>query len=152
VVITLAGAAPGDEDKVAALLAELAGFYGGTPEGTPPARAAAVRDALFGAPPLACALLAWDGQDLAGMAAYSFLWPAAGLTASLYLKELYVAAAYRRAGVGRLLMDELTGIAARRGLSRIEWTTDAPNREARAFYAALGAEPLTSKIFYRTVL
>ena len=55
-------------------------------------------------------------------AAYSFLRPAAGLTASLYLKELYVAAAYRRAGVGRLLMDELNKIAARRGLSRMEWT------------------------------
>jgi GNAT superfamily N-acetyltransferase len=150
-VITLADAAPGDTDKVTGLLAELAGFYGGEPKGTPAERAQAVRDALFGAPPLGQALLAWDGRDLAGMAAYSFLWPAVGVTASLYLKELYVAAAYRRAGVGRLLMDELGVIAARRGLSRVEWTTDTPNQEARAFYAALGAEPLTSKIFYRVV-
>ena len=150
-MVTLADAAPGDADKVAALLAELAGFYGGAPQGTPAERAQAVRDALFGTPPLGSALLAWDGPELAGMAAYSFLWPAVGVTASLYLKELYVAAAYRRAGVGRLLMDELGVIAARRGLSRIEWTTDAPNGEARAFYAALGAEPLTSKIFYRVV-
>ena len=150
-MITIADAAPGDTGKVAALLAELAGFYGGTPQGTPAERAEAVRVALFGNPPLGHALLAWDGPDLAGMAAYSFLWPAVGLTASLYLKELYVAAAYRRTGVGRLLMDELGLIAARRGLSRVEWTTDAPNQEAQAFYAALGAKPLTSKVFYRVV-
>jgi len=148
-VITLADAAPGDEDKIAALCAELDGYYGDAPEGTPAQRAGTVRDVLFGAPPLACALLAWDGPDLAGMAAYSFLWPAAGLSASLYLKELYVAAAYRRAGVGRMLMDGLGAVASRRGLSRVEWTTDALNEGAQAFYAALGAKPLPSKIFYR---
>jgi GNAT superfamily N-acetyltransferase len=147
-VITLA-AAPGDEDKIATLCAELDRYYGDVPEGTPAERARGVRDALFGAPPLAYALLAWDGPDLAGMAAYSFLWPAAGLTASLYLKELYVAAAYRRAGVGRVLMDGLGAIAARRGLSRVEWTTDTANEGAQAFYETLGAKPLTSKVFYR---
>jgi GNAT superfamily N-acetyltransferase len=116
-VITLADIAPGDEDKIAALCAELDLFYGGAPEGTPAERAAAVRDVLLGVPPLAHALLAWDGPELAGMAAYSFLWPAAGLSASLYLKELYVAEAYRRAGVGRLLMAGLYDVAWRRGLS-----------------------------------
>jgi GNAT superfamily N-acetyltransferase len=150
-VITLADAAPGDEDKVAALCAELDGYYGNVPQGTPAERAEAVRDVLFGAPPLACALLAWDGPVLAGMAAYSFLWPAAGLTASLYLKELYVVAAYRQAGVGRMLMDGLGAVAARRGLSQVEWTTDAMNEGARAFYEALGAKPLASKIFYRAI-
>jgi ribosomal protein S18 acetylase RimI-like enzyme len=83
------------------------------------------------------------------MAAYSFLWPAAGLTTSLYLKELYVGAAHRRAGVGRALMDGLGAIAARLGLSRVEWTTDTSNEGAQALYEALAAKPLTSKIFYR---
>jgi GNAT superfamily N-acetyltransferase len=73
------------------------------------------------------------------------------LGASLYLKELYVAEAYRRAGVGRLLMDGLHDFARRRGLSRVEWTTDVGNHDAQAFYAALGAEPLRSKIFYRVI-
>jgi ribosomal protein S18 acetylase RimI-like enzyme len=150
-MITLADAAPGDEGKIAALCAGLDLFYGDAPQGTPAERAATVRDALFGAPPLAYALLAWDGRDLAGFAAYSFLWPAVGLSASLYLKELYVAAACRQSGVGRLLMDGLGELAARRGLSRVEWTTDTSNEGAQAFYEALGAKPLTSKIFYRTV-
>jgi GNAT superfamily N-acetyltransferase len=85
------------------------------------------------------------------LAAYSFLWPAVGLTASLYPKELYVAEAYRRTGVGRLLMDGLYDVARRRGLSRVEWTTDKSNGDAQAFYEALGARRLTSKIFYRAV-
>jgi GNAT superfamily N-acetyltransferase len=146
---TIADAEPGDENAIAGLCAELDGFYGDAPEGTPAGRAAIVRGVLFGSPPLAHALLAWDGETLAGLAAYSFLWPAAGLTASLYLKELYVADAYRRTGTGRLLMDGLQAVAERRGLSRVEWTTDASNTGARAFYGALGARPLTEKIFYR---
>ncbi|HEX3713117.1 MAG TPA: GNAT family N-acetyltransferase [Trebonia sp.] len=148
-MITLAEAVPGDEAAIAALCAELDEFYGSLPEGLPAERAAQVRDVLFAEAPLARALLAWDGAAPAGFAAYSFLWPAAGLTASLYLKELYVAEAYRRAGVGRMLMDGLYEIARRRGLSRVEWTTDTSNRDAQAFYEAAGAQPLTSKIFYR---
>jgi ribosomal protein S18 acetylase RimI-like enzyme len=151
-VITLADAVPGDENKIAVLCADLDLFYGGTPEGTPGERATVVRNVLFGMPPVAYALLARDGPELAGMAAYSFLWPAAGLSASLYLKELYVAEAYRRAGVGRLLMDGVRAIAGRRRLSRIEWTTDTSNRDAQEFYEALGTEPLASKIFYRAAV
>lgn len=148
-MITLAGARPGDEDAVAVLLAELDGFYGDTPEGTPAERAAQVRRVLFGDPPLAWALLAWDAGTLAGFAGYSFLWPAAGLTASLYLKELYVAAAHRGQGIGRQLMDGLYRIAADRGCSRVEWTADQDNTGAQAFYEALAVKPLPSKIFYR---
>ena len=148
-MITLAGATPGDAAAIAALCAELDEFYGDAPQGAPAERAAQVRAALSGRPPMACVLLARDGEALAGFASYSFLWPAAGLTASLYLKELYVTGAYRLGGTGRLLMDGLGKIAADRGCSRVEWTTDAGNAAAQAFYEALGARPLTSKIFYR---
>ncbi len=46
-------------------------------------------------------------------------------------------------------MRGLYAIAAERGCSRVEWTTDESNERAKAFYAALGAKPLPSKIFYR---
>jgi GNAT superfamily N-acetyltransferase len=148
-LIKLADAVPGDENAIAALCVELDEFYGNLPEGDPAERAAQVRDVLFSTPPLAHVLVAWDDDAPAGLAAYSFLWPAAGLTASLYLKELYVAGAYRQTGVGRMLMEGLSAIAGRRGLARVEWTADTSNEGARAFYEALGAKPLTSKLFYR---
>jgi GNAT superfamily N-acetyltransferase len=148
-LITLADATPDDAEAVAGLCAELDEIYGDAAQGTPPERAAQVLAALSGRPPMAAVLLARDGHTLAGFASYSFLWPASGLTASLYLKELYVAGAYRRGGTGRLLMDGLRKIATDRGCSRVEWTTDAGNTGARAFYNALGAKPLTSQVFYR---
>lgn len=148
-MITLADAKPGAEEPIAGLLGELDLFYGGTPQGTGDERAAQVREALFGDPPAARMLLAWDGDVLAGFASWSLLWPAAELTTSLYLKELYVAGPYRRRGVGRLLMDGLHRIAAERGCSRVEWTTEDGNMGARAFYERVGAKPLVSKVFYR---
>jgi GNAT superfamily N-acetyltransferase len=136
----------GDIAALAELLAERDRFYAAY-HGEP--SAAAIEDALFGSVPAGRALLAFDDGALAGLAAYSFLWPAAGVTRSLYLKELYVRAASRRHGIGRLLMRELARIAAERRCSRIEWTADADNPDAQRFYAALGAEPLATKIFYR---
>jgi GNAT superfamily N-acetyltransferase len=85
-------------------------------------------------------------------AGYAFIWPSTALTISLYLKELYVAAACRRAGVGRLLMGRLHEIAVERGCTRVEWTTDTGNASARTFYSSLGAQPMASKLFYRMTL
>jgi GNAT superfamily N-acetyltransferase len=125
-------------------------FYGDVRPDPPQQRAAEISAVLFSVPPNAFALLARDNAErLAGFAAYSFLWPAAGLSTSLYLKELYVADTARRTGVATALMRGLYAIAAERGCSRVEWTTDDGNEQAKAFYAAFGAKPLPSKIFYR---
>lgn len=151
-MIILADAVPGNEEAIAVLCAEKNEFYGNSPQGTPSERAAQVHDALFTNPPLAHALLAWDADALAGFAMYSFVWPAIGLSASLYLKELFVAEEHRRSGTGKLLMGGIVRVAANRGCSRLEWTTDTDNPGAQAFYEALGAKPLTSKIFYRAAI
>ncbi|WP_020519412.1 GNAT family N-acetyltransferase [Catelliglobosispora koreensis] len=71
-------------------------------------------------------------------ASYSFLRPAADLTQSLYLKELYVSEAERRSGVGKLLMDRLIEIAQETACSRVEWTADSDNPLAIAFYERRG--------------
>lgn len=91
----------------------------------------------------------WDDGRLAGFAAYSFLWPAIGLTRSLYLKELYVSTEARRIGIGRLLMRRLYDIAVKNDCSRVEWTTDSDNQKAQLFYAELGVPVKESKLFYR---
>ncbi|HEX3959770.1 MAG TPA: GNAT family N-acetyltransferase [Trebonia sp.] len=149
----MADATPGDVDAIVALYAELDEFYGAAGAHDALAeRARRVRSALFSDPPAGHALLAWDGPVLAGFAGYQFIWPSSALTTSLYLKELYVTSAYRRAGVGRLLMDRLRAIAVARGCTRLEWTTDTSNGGAQSFYESLGAEPLETKLFYRATL
>ena len=57
--------------------------------------------------------------------------------------------AYRRQGVGKLLMHAIFETAAALGCSRVEWTTDAGNTAAQAFYAKLGLPAHPSKVFYR---
>lgn len=149
-MIRIAPATAADVDDLVALATEMDVFYGAVRPDSPQQRAAEIGAALFGVPPAAFALLARDDADkVVGFAAYSFLWPALGLSTSLYLKELYVAGTARRAGVATALMRGLYTIAAERGCSRVEWTTDESNEQAKAFYTALGAKPLPSKIFYR---
>jgi GNAT superfamily N-acetyltransferase len=83
------------------------------------------------------------------MAAYSFLWPAAGVTRSLYLKELYVTEAFRCKGIGALLMRRLCQVAVEHECSRVEWTSDQGNPLAEAFYGRLGIPKNQEKICYK---
>ncbi len=147
--MTISTAGPSDTAAIAGLLAEMGRFYRAPQTEPLEERERQIRDALFGDPPAAHALLARDGDRLAGMAAYSFLWPAAGLTRSLYLKELYVAEGYRRRGTGTLLMRAVCEMAGKHRCSRIEWTTDRGNTRAQEFYRRLGFPFQPAKIFYR---
>ncbi|MFY4719903.1 cyclophane-containing RiPP N-acetyltransferase HaaN [Streptomyces sp. LaBMicrA B280] len=142
-----------DVPALAELIEEIERFYGAADTDIQPLeeRLAQVEEALFGSPPLAAALLVEDDAgDLAGLAAYSFLWPAAGSSHSLFLKELYVRDSLRRAGVGARLMEELRAVAAARpGCGRLEWMTDRDNPGARAFYRSLGFAEYEGKVVYR---
>jgi GNAT superfamily N-acetyltransferase len=147
VPITFTPAQAQDTEALAGLLEEL-----DQSNGVAEPRQQRVRNiglALFGSPPAVNVLLAWDGRQLVGMASYSFLWPAAGSTRSLYLKEMYVASSHRRQGVGRLIMEQLRQVAADHECSRMEWTAIEGNPEAIAFYQALGYSVQPSTLFYR---
>jgi len=148
-VVFLAPAEKGNVDAIATLLEQMDRFYGAT--GTEPLerRARQISDAIFSDPPAGHALLAWDDAQLVGIAAYSFLWPAVGLTRSLFLKELYVVRDHWRTGVGRLLMKGLFEVAAKHECSRVEWMTDLDNANAQQFYDALGFPQDPTKLFYR---
>jgi GNAT superfamily N-acetyltransferase len=148
VTVTVGPADERDVTGIAELIAEIEQHYGGA--GLDPDRQLSrVEELVFGDHPAAYVLLARDGDRLVGLATYSFLWPAAGSTHSLYLKELYVRSADRRRGVGRLLMAQLFDIAAASGCSRVEWTTERDNEDARRFYQRLGVPARPDKIFYR---
>ncbi|MCX4906403.1 cyclophane-containing RiPP N-acetyltransferase HaaN [Streptomyces sp. NBC_00878] len=151
--VTIRPVEKSDVRGLAELIEEIERFYGTDDADIQPfdERQAQVEEALFGSPPLASALLVEDeAGDIVGLAAYSFLWPSAGSTHSLFLKELYVRDTLRRQGVGARLMDELRAIAAARpGCSRVEWMTDRVNPDARAFYRSLGFAEFDGKVVYR---
>ncbi|WP_406450502.1 GNAT family N-acetyltransferase [Streptomyces sp. NBC_00876] len=140
-----------DIPALADLIEEIERFYGATEIQPPDERRTQIEEALFGSPPLAAALVVEDENGtLAGLAAYSFLWPATGTTHSLFLKELYLRETLRQQGVGARLMAELHAIAAARPrCSRMEWMTDRSNPAARTFYESLGFAELDGKIVYR---
>jgi GNAT superfamily N-acetyltransferase len=138
-----------DIDAVTDLAEEMDRFYGATETGPLDLRIRQINDALFSNPPAAYALVASTNDRLVGFASYSFLWPAVGLTRSLYLKELYVTETVRRSGTGRLLMHSLFEVAVKHECSRVEWTTDQNNADAQGFYELLGVYPDASKLFYR---
>jgi GNAT superfamily N-acetyltransferase len=138
-----------DVFAIADLLAELDAFYGDTSIGTREERVTHINEALFSEAPDAHALLAWQDSTLAGLATYTYVWPATGVTKSLYLKELYVTEKYRTSGIGKRLMQNLAQMAVANGCSRVEWTTDSDNPGAIKFYESLQVPQRSSKLFYR---
>ena len=148
-MITVTPAKLEHAEAIAEIAEEMDRFYGATKVESAETRIRQIGEALFSDLPPAYSLLAWDDGRLVGFASYSFLWPAIGLTRSLYLKELYVSTKARRTGVGNLLMQRLFDIAVKNDCSRVEWTTDSDNREAQLFYAELGVPVEESKLFYR---
>jgi hypothetical protein len=77
-----------DSKIVATMIEEIERYYGATAIQPFEERLAQVEAALFGTPPLAFLLLALVDGEVVGLAAYSFLWPAAGSTHSLFLNSL----------------------------------------------------------------
>ncbi|WP_406052902.1 GNAT family N-acetyltransferase [Kribbella sp. NBC_00889] len=97
-MIVVRPATADDIDELLRLTEELDRFYGGTDLDPVEFRRQQVHEALFGDMPAAQVLLALEGETVVAFASYSYLWPAVGLTRSLYLKELYVSQAMSRRG------------------------------------------------------
>jgi GNAT superfamily N-acetyltransferase len=139
-----------DVPAIAALLEELERFYGTVDFPPLDQREQQIAALLFGPAPAARVVLAYDESDaVIGLASFSTLWPAAGTTASLYLKELYVAAKYRSQGVGTRLVARVCALAVEAGCSRVEWAADRDNPGAQAFYQRLGTSANETKLSYR---
>jgi GNAT superfamily N-acetyltransferase len=108
-----------------------------------------VQTALFDPKKYCCeALVAEDKSELAGVAIFTIVFPAAHLTTALLLKDLYVCRRYRCRGVASLLFAHLARLALQLGCSRIDWTTNSENHIARGLYDKLGAA-LIDKANYR---
>lgn len=83
-------------------------------------------------------LVAEDGDTLVGFAILNPYFPGPRLTHGLFLKELYVAAAARSAGVGERLIEGIRALAQKRGDARVIWTTGVANEGSQRFYDRLG--------------
>jgi GNAT superfamily N-acetyltransferase len=145
--ITIRPAEPDDVALIFSLIVELA-EYERDPEsvtGTPELLA----DALFGDAPAAEALIAEVDGSAAGFAVFHGSFSTWECRPGLWLEDLYVPPAHRRAGVGAALLSHLAAIAVARGCARLEWAALDWNEPALNFYEKIGAARLDPWVLHR---
>jgi GNAT superfamily N-acetyltransferase len=97
-------------------------------------------------PPDFHCLVAEEAGELAGMVVYYFIPFTAIAKPTLYIKELFVAAAGRGKGTGKLLMKAVAEVALRQGCGVIKWQVAPWNKDGIRFYEQLGAKANTDWI------
>ena len=134
---SLRPAEPRDVPAIVELIRELADFehlthlVHATPEQLLPH--------LFGPRPVAEAMVAEVGAEVVGFALYFTNFSTFLAKPGLYLEDLYVRPAYRRAGIGRAMLTRLAELALARDYGRFEWSVLDWNVNAIGFYEGMGA-------------
>jgi GNAT superfamily N-acetyltransferase len=93
-------------------------------------------------------LLAKVDGAIAGSVVLNVTFPAYELTRALYIRDLYVAQAMRRRGVGQALVRAAAQVTYSQGFSALDWTTEGSNFAAQQMYESCGARVLDRK-YYR---
>jgi GNAT superfamily N-acetyltransferase len=101
------------------------------------------RERLFGASPVAHAVLAEADGAAVGMALYYYTFSTFTGRCDLFLEDLFVMPTYRGLGIGLGLFRHLAGIARDERCRRIEWRVLDWNQPAIDFYRRIGAVPMT---------
>jgi GNAT superfamily N-acetyltransferase len=142
--VTVRDAVPDDVDEICALIVELA-EYEQAPDEVRFDRDE-VRRHLFGPAPAAHVLIA-EAEDgtCAGMALFFRTFSTWEGRPGLWLEDLFVRPAHRKAGHGRALLDAVRA----RTDGRVEWAVLDWNRLAIDFYDSLGARPVDGWTRYR---
>jgi GNAT superfamily N-acetyltransferase len=145
-------ATPADVGEIHAMVVELA-VYEREPNAVK-ASAADLHEALFGARPVAEALIAEVERDdiapaVAGHAIFYETFSTWEGKAGIWLEDLYVRPAFRGAGSGGALFRHLAELTLERGLSRYEWVALDWNTSALAFYQRFGAARHDSWVLHR---
>ncbi|MFZ0090988.1 MAG: GNAT family N-acetyltransferase [Solirubrobacteraceae bacterium] len=140
-------ARPDDVDQLYAFIVELASYeresdgVTGTPE--------MLADALFGPTPSAEALIAEIDARPAGFALFHGTFSTWECLPGIWLEDLYVPEAHRRAGVGGVLLSRLAALCVERGCPRLEWHALDWNDPALRFYERIGASRLSEWELHR---
>ena len=147
--VEIAFFAPDDLEPVVDVFHELGRHYFGVQAGARHAVRAHVSADILGPDSGVRIVVARDGAAVAGLATVARLYPAPQERAQLFMKELYVGAAWRGQGIGERLMRFLARHAVETNCVRFDWTTERTNHGARAFYELLGAATVDEKVYYR---
>ncbi len=102
---------------------------------------AALREALFGAKPVAEAVLGYVGRDPVAFAVFFPIFSTFLAAPSLYLEDIFVESRWRGRGLGKRLFAHIAAMALERGCNRLEWAVLDWNDRAIKFYRSLGAKP-----------
>lgn len=108
-----------------------------------------VRAALFGAEPIAAAILAYIGSEPAGFAVYSYTFSSFMGKPGIYVEDLFVEHQFRSRGIGKALLVTLAQLGRERGCGRLEWSVLNWNEQAMEFYQELGAVPMDDWTTFR---
>jgi ribosomal protein S18 acetylase RimI-like enzyme len=145
--ITVRPPSEADIPSLAAHLSEMQAHYG-----RPVPDALATKAAVLACKPAVHifdprVLVAVIGETVVGSIVMNVTFPAAELTLSLYIRDLYIAKSARRRGVGRRLVIAANRLRAEQGFSALEWTTDSSNAAARRLYESSGARQMDRTYF-----
>jgi len=146
-VFTIGGVKPGELPDLLALIKELASFE--KLEDEVESTVELLNDSFFGPTPAAGALLARNGQDLAGYAIYFFTFSSFVGRRGIWLEDVYVRPQFRKQGLGRKLIEAVAKVGVDRNCGRFEWTALNWNRTALDFYGTLGAKALDEWVLLR---
>ena len=94
-------------------------------------------------------LIGWRGGDAVAFATYAILQPGPTGQPVLFMKDLFVLDADRSRGTGEAMLRALAAIAVAERCCRLDWTAEAHNTKALAFYDRLHADRLHEKVYYR---
>ena len=108
-----------------------------------------LRRALFGERPIAEALIATRGEDAAGYAVFFTTFSSFRGREGVWLEDLFVRPAHRRAGVGRALLAAVAARVRTRDGARLEWSALDWNELALSFYRGLGARTMGQWVTHR---
>jgi len=138
-----------DTESVADLLHEMSRHYHGDEASTREVIRRNLIDNILGTDSDVRIVVALAGARVVGIATISILYPAPKERAQLFMKELYVAVDCRSQGTGLQLMTWIARYAVAKNCSRFDWTVEASNTKALAFYRSLGATHVTDKLYFR---
>ena len=110
-----------------------------------------LRLALFGERPAAEALIAEHEGAPAGYAIFFPTFSTFLGVQGIWLEDIYVRPAHRRAGTGRALIAAVAQRLLERGGERLEWSALDWNELALGFYRGLGAQKMDEWLTHRLI-